>query len=1418
MDEGRWKQIERIFEKAVELPPDQREEWVRSECGGDETLETEVLEMLAADGRSADFIESPVFAESTFSRLLPEHDDELPADLVGSRIGTYEIVRELGRGGMGAVYLAKRADREFEQLAAIKLIKRGMDTDFILKRFRNERQILATLNHPLIARLLDGGTTGDGLPYFVMEYVQGEPIHSFSDRRRLSISERLELFQKVCAAVSYAHENLIIHRDLKPGNILVTDKLDLKLLDFGIAKILDPEFAGDSLAHTVTGMRLMTPEYASPEQIKGEDLTPASDIYALGVLLFELLSGRSPYRFASKAPHDIARAICEEEPVDPVFALENPAADEPEDAEKIARRRGTSLDLLKRELGGELRKILLKALRKSPKNRYGSALEFSRDIGAYLDGNPVSAPDPESGQFPLFENSIKGALSLAVLPFKFIDLSQNTEDPRSGSFLSLGLADAVITRLSNLRTAAVRPTSSILRYADGEDIDPREAGRELNAAYILDGRIQLVGERVRVTAQLTKCLDNQTVWAGHFEEQSDDLLTLQDSISAQVSEALVEMLSGETLAPVEKRGTDNAQAYEAYLRGRFHWHSYTVEGLAKALVYFYEAIALDPEFARAYSGVADYYNFLSIFGIMPPNESFPAAKEAAMKAIELDPELAEAHISLGMIAFGYDWDNKIAEKHLKLALKLNPNLGDAHLWYAQLLSLQGRHDDAIREMTKAERLNPQSPSVLVTCAFVFRNARRFERSLEKLRQALRIQPHYYIAEQAFSWLVKFLGNHEETIRMCETAVANTNRLGLPLYALGYSLAVAGQTEEAQAILEELQRSAERSYVPEVYHALIYTALGDHERAFEWLAKALENKDFWIVFFPVDPRFDDLRADPRFDQLAERIGPADEQDNIHQSRVPTRLMSAHDTDPVVVRPTAAAGSRMRVAAVAAGFAAVIIFAGWWTGLFNLTYGTLPGPSNVADNSRFPATAAGKRSIAVMPFLTDAHLEEEQSLGVGLAESLYRRLGVVAELSVRPALLNLSDSRSVQEIGKSFGVDLVLRGSLEKAEDSFKVSAELVDTGTGRIVWAERFDESSEDFPSLQPRIADRVVNALTLTLTRKEREQLNKQPTANSEAYQLFLAGRFLMRDRSVENLQKAVATFERAKAADPGFSLAYAGLADAYALLNLYQVPPPPDAYPKAKANAEKALELDPNSAEAHASLAYVLFYGDWNRTEAVEHFTRAIGLNASYSTAHHWFALALAAMDRPEQSVRQIELALELEPQSPIVPSAAGLVYFYARRYEDGLRNCRRSVELNALMVPAYKTMRVIHEAQGKGDAANEAYLKERSFRGNTDENHPGWSMITAQVRAVQGDREGASKALSRAVASSTVTANPRGYAYEIAVAYALLGENGKSLEWLEKARAARDHGFNFVLVDPRLDGLRNSERYRKVVAGAFK
>ncbi len=402
MTPERWQQVKEIFNAALDRSVDQRETFLDEACGGDLSLRQQLERLINSHEQAGDFIEAPA-AASQDSLLTDEAVTLQPDPMIGRQIGAYRLVREIGRGGMGAVYLAVRADQEFRQRVAIKLVKRGMDTDFVIRRFRNERQILAALNHPNIARLLDGGTTDDGLPYFVMEYIEGSPIHRYCDTLRLSVAERLGLFRQVCAAVAYAHEQKVIHRDIKPGNILVaedgTTKLP-KLLDFGIAKILDPDLAADTLDPTVTAMRLMTPDYASPEQARGEQVTDATDQYSLGVLLYELLTGQRPHHLRHRPPHEIARIISEEEPERPSDVVTRTREVTASDGrrtitltpETVSHNRSSSPGELRRELAGGLDDIVMQALDKDPQYRYGSVQELSQDISRYLQGLPIIAP------------------------------------------------------------------------------------------------------------------------------------------------------------------------------------------------------------------------------------------------------------------------------------------------------------------------------------------------------------------------------------------------------------------------------------------------------------------------------------------------------------------------------------------------------------------------------------------------------------------------------------------------------------------------------------------------------------------------------------------------------------------------------------------------------------------------------------------------------------------------------------------------------------------------------------------------------------------------------------------------------------------------------------------------------------------
>src|SRR6185437_629941 len=446
MTPERWRKVEEIFQAAVELLPEERSRYVAQVCANDTTLRRDVESLLSQHDSAGELLDQPFYGDTEFSVLGSFVEETDP--MIGRRLGTYRVEREIGRGGMGAVYEASRADNEFNKRAAIKLVKRGMDTDFILRRFRKERQILAALDHPHIAGLLDGGTTEDGLPYFVMEYIEGQPLYSYCDSHQLSISERLKLFRSICDAVHYAHQKQVVHRDIKPSNVLVTSEGVPKLLDFGIAKLLNPQIAGD-ITHdpTATAMRLMTPEYASPEQVQGAPTTPTTDVYSVGVLLYELLTGHRPYRLVNRAPHEIARVICEEAPAPPSIIITrtedllpslNAGLGDETTLKRLYTTRGTTLEHLRRALSGDLDNIVMQALRKEPEWRYQTAADLRDDITRFLEGRPIlDLPDPPRASGPL-RPGVTNENSLAVLPMKILDINQPDAGP---DYLGTGLGD-----------------------------------------------------------------------------------------------------------------------------------------------------------------------------------------------------------------------------------------------------------------------------------------------------------------------------------------------------------------------------------------------------------------------------------------------------------------------------------------------------------------------------------------------------------------------------------------------------------------------------------------------------------------------------------------------------------------------------------------------------------------------------------------------------------------------------------------------------------------------------------------------------------------------------------------------------------------------------------------------------------------
>lgn len=1363
MTPERWQHIEEIFQTALDLEPGERERFVTDACTGDVELQREVETLLTQYADAGEFIDNPVYAQSgvqALASLIGSDGDPM----LGQRVGSYQIEREIGRGGMGAVYLASRADNAFQKRVAIKVVKRGMDTDFILSRFRRERQILASLDHVNIARLLDGGATDDGRPYFVMEFIEGEPLYQYCDARRLNVRERLRLFCQVCEAVEYAHQSQVIHRDIKPSNILVNPAGAPKLFDFGIAKLLNPDMASDTAPQTATAMRLMTVEYASPEQVQGLPVTLLSDLYSLGVLLYEILTGHRPYRFRNRLLHEMARVITEEEPELPSIAVNRsdsllPVAHVDQEAMTIGHlceMRNESPDSLRRELAGSLDNIALKALRKNPAERYQSAAALREDILRFLDGRPVLAPlyipPATRASRPATTSNKKEELSIAILPFKMIGAAQSTDT--GDEYLGVGLADALITRLSNVGRLMVRPTSSVLQH--NKTGDPLEAGRSLAVEYIVDGNIRRVGETLRVTVQLLSVHEEATRWAGKFDEKFTDVLLLEDLISEQVAVALIPQLTGEEQERLAKRGTNNAQAFEAYMHGRYHWNAPSEENIAKAIAFYQRAVALDPNYALAYAGIADYYNMLGVYGVLPFVEASLKAKEAALKAVSLDETLAAAYSALGFAVLTHDFDWQGAEEYLRHAVALNPNYATAQLWYGYFFALSGRPQEAQEHMRRSLELDPFTPMIQHSAHWVFYLLRLYGEGIAAASQIAKHDPQYGLSYVILCLLQIETGQYQEAIEAGRKAVELLGRSPYTLTRLASAYAAAGQRESALALLEEIKGMEATRYVSPHMLATIHLQLKDKESALSELERAIESRDARTIWLGVDPQFDVLRGDKRFAEI------------LRQTNNPA-------PQPSPDRPSTGETHSLK---------------------------EFPG-KRVTGELR-----TGQKSVAVLPFkmigTSKGDDTGDEYLGVGLADALITRLSNVQRFIVRPtsSVLQYAENGDPLRAGQELGVDYIIDGNIRRVGATLRVSAQLFSASDGATRWSERFDEKFTDVLQLEDTLSSQIAGVLIPQLTGEEQERLAKRGTNNAQAFDAYMRGRYHWHSLTEEGFSKAIQNYQRAIELDPNYALAYAGIADYYIFLGIYCLMPFAQSSAAAKEAAQKAVELDETLAEAHAALAFAVLSCDLDWGKAESHYRRAVELNPNSATVHNWYSFLLLQEARFDESLVEVKRALALDPTTPVVQQSLAWCHYHSRRFDEAIPVHSKLLEAQPNFPWGLITYSWALLCAGKHEAAIEQALKAMEIGGEA----PLYLSGVGMAYAAAGKHTEAREILARLQAMSRDTyVSP----YFVALIYCHLGETDEALSHLEEAFKISDTWVVWMSVEPQLESLRSEPRF---------
>jgi len=738
----------------------------------------------------------------------------------------YKLQRELGQGGMAKVYLAH--DLKYQRSVAVKVLLSELAEAVGAARFLQEIQIAARLHHPHILPLYDSDEA-QGFLYYVMPYIEGESLRERLVReRQLPVGDAVQIAREVADALSYAHKSGVVHRDIKPANILLESGHAI-VADFGIARAV-----GVATSGAFTGPRhvIGTPAYMSPEQSEGSEyLDGRSDIYSLGCVLFEMLVGEPPYN-GSTLEAVIARRLSNPLPSPRAF----------------------------RELVPEgIDAAVKKSLARLPADRFVSAAQFAEALAT-----PVTAAIAVGAAQAMVQEA-SAAKSVAVLPF------ENMSTDPENEYFSDGITDDIIAQLSKISALKVISRTSSMQYKKTTKKIAAIA-EELGVAAILEGSVRRAGPRARIVVHLVDPKTEKHLWGDTFDRQLTDIFEVQSEVAQQITGALSLALSPEEKQRVEKKATADSEAYNLYLLGRYHLNKWSGAEVQKAIEHFQEAVAKDPGYAVAYAGLADAYELLSIgFGSKPPVEYLAQAKTMALKALEMDDTLAEAHTSLAYARWLGDFDWTGAEREFKRALELKSSYVMAHEWYAEYLAALGRHDEALAAIKRAQQLDPLSVPVNRAVGWVVYYSRGYDQAIEELRKALGMDPDFLGARLVLWWALVAQGAYEEAIADIRTQVERPGLRTMKKLMLAYACAAAGNREEAGGILWELEPKLATDDRLALLSALVFTAMDTKDRAFEQLERAYQIREPGLLFLRVAPWADPLRSDRRYTTLLEKLG-------------------------------------------------------------------------------------------------------------------------------------------------------------------------------------------------------------------------------------------------------------------------------------------------------------------------------------------------------------------------------------------------------------------------------------------------------------------------------------------------------------------------------------------------------------------
>lgn len=1358
MTPERWQEIDRIFAQALELEPSSRAAYLEAACAGDADLRRQVESLLTHDTDES-LVGPPSLEEATvlLSRSLTD-----PAPRF---IGRYKIERSLGIGGMGQVFLAR--DEQLNRPVGVKLLLAyDAAAPERVKRFRREALAASALNHPNILTIYEIGEA-DGHNFIATEFVDGQTLQELISKGSVSVAQATDIAIQITSALGAAHAAGIVHRDIKPANIMVRADGLVKVLDFGVAKYNESSPSKQSQIETAAGTVIGTAAYMSPEQARGLPLDARTDLWSAGAILYELVTGVRPFQGATAL--DTMAAIIER-PATPfsAHAIQAPAA---------------------------LERIVFKALQKQREDRYASAGAFLADLkqlARSLETEELQAGDVATRSLP----PKRDVIAIAVMPF-----TNMSADPENEYFCD-GLSEELLNALARVENLKVAARTSAFSFK-GKSATASGIARALNVTSILEGSVRKSGNRLRITVQLINAADGYHVWSERYDRELQDIFDVQDEIALSVVNALkVTLLKGEKDA-VLKRYTENVEAYQLYLKGRYYWWKSTPQDFHKSREFFQRAVEADPNYALGYCGLSSYYGFGSAWGFVPPDIGWPKAIEANRRAMELDDTLAEVHNDLAGISMVCYRDATATEREARRAIELNPKFQEIHYLYSNYLLIKGQFDAGIGEAQEAVELDPLSVRVNHNLGYCYYLARRFDESIRQFRLALELDEHNPAVHEALGDALEQKGLFDEAIAEWQKALALVgDSQGAELLGSSYAkdgFEIALRTLAATKLGQITAGAGE--YVPAIKFVRLYVRLGETDQAFIWLEKACEERNVFPLLFHADPFYDNLRSDPRFGDLLRRfeLAGAENKTVAAAVREETSAPDPISTSPDDSQLRATKDHRAQTASDKPGKHRYLLLGG-----LALVLLIVIGLAYWVYTNRRPQIS----SIAVMPFVNDSGNTEVEYLSDGMTDMLITNLSQLPQLSVkaRSSVFRYKNKdASPQQVGKELNVQAVLNGRVTQHGNDLTLHIELVDVKTETALWSGDYDRSMTNLATLQGELARDVSRRLRARLSGAEEQKVARNYTDNADAYQLYLKGRYHVFKLTPPEIQSAISYFQQAIDMDPNYALAYVGLASAYRALSLSTDKPSTEVFPKAKAAAQKAIEIDETLAEGHAVLGFTIFWYDWDWNAAEDQYKRALQLNPNSADSHWAYAHLLSNTGRHTEALAEIKRARELDPLSIIINGSEGLYLLQAGEIDEALATFQKTLELDPNFWFAHVFASSAYIEKGM---YSEGIAEARKAQELSASSQP--TAFLACALAKSGKQAEAWGLLEELLKLSTERYVPP---YHIALVYNALGAREQTLVFLERGYSERDPKMVFLKVEPKWNNLRSDPRFQDLM-----